>query len=95
MLVEKTKTYLSSKKKLVKNNNELKDQIDQVEKLLEINHLDTALDFKKIICKKDKSRKSVKIPNTQYRILLSHDEDTFVLVCVCNHNRYQIRNKNC
>ncbi len=95
MLVDKTKPYLSSKRKLVKNNSELKEQIDLVEELLELNHLDTSLDFKKIVCKKDKSRKSVKIPNTQYRILLSQEDDIFMLICVCSHDRYQIRNKNC
>jgi len=95
MLVDFTKPYFNSKKKLVKNNHELREQIEQVEELLKVNHLDTSLDFKKIVCSKDKLRRSVKIPNTQYRILLSHNEDAFILICVCTHDRYQIRNKNC
>ncbi len=95
MLVEKSSPYLSTRKKIIKHNNDLESKIELAEELLEINHLDSSLDFKKIVCKKDKSRHSIKISGTQYRILLSHEDDVFILICVCTHDRYQIKNKNC
>jgi len=95
MQVDKTAAYLNTRKKLIKSNRHLEEKIKEAELLLETNHLDSSLDYKKIICKKDKTRHSIKISNTQYRILLSHEDDTFILVCVCTHDRYQIKNKNC
>lgn len=95
MLVEKNKAYMSTRKKLIKKRRVSQEAVEIAENLLEYNYLDSSLDFKKIICKKDKFRRSIKIANTQYRILLSHREDTFILVCICDHDEYQIRNKNC
>jgi len=38
---------------------------------------------------------SLYISNTQYRVLLSIRENLTVLVCICSHDDYDFRNKNC
>ncbi len=46
-------------------------------------------------CKKDKDRYSIRIPNTQYRILMNCTIDVIYLVCVCSHDEYDRRNRGC
>lgn len=65
MLVEKTNSYISTRRKLIKRRRVSEEAVEIAEQLLEYNHLDSSLDFKKIICKKDKFRRSIKIANTQ------------------------------
>ena len=53
------------------------------------------LHYKKMICKKDKDRYSVRVLNTQYRILMTVANNKALLVCVCSHDDYDRINKNC
>ena len=69
-----------------------------IDKTLEIflsNHFDNRLHFKKIICKNDKNRHSIRIINTSYRIIFTIFDGRAYLVCVCDHDDYDRRNKNC
>jgi len=94
MQVELTRAYISSAKKLKKNRN-LINKIEESEKLLRENHLDNRLHFKPMTCKQNKTMHSIRVINTQYRILFTLHEDTAELRCVCNHDEYDRRNKNC
>ena len=46
-------------------------------------------------CKKDKDRHSIRVQNTQYRILMSVNKKEIFLICICDHDDYDRRNKNC
>ena len=46
-------------------------------------------------CKKDKDRYSIRVVNTQYRILMTMVNNEALLVCVCSHDNYDRINKNC
>jgi Txe/YoeB family toxin of Txe-Axe toxin-antitoxin module len=64
-------------------------------KLLEADKTDVALHFKKITCKTDKNRYSVRVLNTKYRILMTVFDEYVELFCVCNHDTYDRYNDNC
>lgn len=49
----------------------------------------------KISCKHDKNRYSISVPNTQYRILLTLNDDLIIFLRVMNHKKYDLINKNC
>lgn len=72
--------------------------MEKIEKTLEIFKQDISnesLQFKKIACKRDKRRHSIRVVGTQYRILMSKFDTYVDLVCICNHDRYDMHNKNC
>ena len=94
MQVEFTRAYKSSAKKL-KKNRDLINKIEESEKVLRANHLDNRLHFKPMNCKKSETMHSVRVINTQYRILFTLHEDISELRCVCDHDEYDRRNKNC
>lgn len=94
MRVETTSRYLNSLKKF-KRNTDLLNKIDDALKLFCEDPHNATLHFKKITCKRDKFRHSIRVPSTQYRILMSVFDDYATLFCICNHTKYDHYNKNC
>lgn len=95
MTIEYSKDYLRTLKRITKKRTLSSDIIDSTIDLYITNSSDPRLQLKKITCKRDKYRHSIRIPNTQYRILLSIKEEVSVLICICDHDDYDLRNKNC
>ena len=95
MVIEYSKDYLRTLKRITKKRTLSSGLIDSTINLYLSNSSDPRLQFKKITCKRDKYRHSMRIPNTQYRILMSITGDVTVLVCICDHDDYNFRNKNC
>ena len=94
MQVNETKEYLRTKKKL-KNQIILQKLNKTVEQLKE-DHCFSKLEFKTIICKRDKFRHSIRVLGTDCRVLMSViQEDICDLVCVCDHDKYNRLNKDC
>ena len=95
MEIEYSKDYLRTLKRITKKRTLSSDAIDDTVSLYLSDSFDPRLQFKKITCKRDKYRHSMRIPNTQYRILMSITEDVTILVCICDHDDYDFRNKSC
>ncbi len=90
-----TSQYLRTRKRLIKKHSLTANAIDSALILWIDNPKHPALHFKPMTCKKDKERYAIRIPNTQYRILMNLVENEARLVCVCDHGDYDRRNKNC
>ena len=95
MKIIETVQYTRTKKKILKKHYLLECDIDATLTLFRANHSDASLHYKKMNCKKDKDRYSIRIQNTQYRILMTVNENEVLLVCICDHDDYDRRNKNC
>ncbi len=95
MTIEYSKDYLRTLKRITKKRTLSSSLIDNAIELYLQDSTDIRLQFKHIKCKRDKSRHSIRIPNTQYRILMSIVNDISLLVCICEHDDYDLRNKNC
>ncbi|MDY0402421.1 hypothetical protein [Sulfurovum sp.] len=95
MTIEYSKDYLRTLKRITKKRTLSSDVIDAAIELYLKDQTDIRLQFKHINCKRDKNRHSIRIPNTQYRILMSIIDDISLLVCICDHDDYDLRNKNC
>jgi len=95
MTIDYSKDYLRSLKRITKKRTLSSALIDAAIDLYLEDKNDTRLQFKAIHCKRDKNRHSIRIPNTQYRILMSIAYDVSLLVCICDHDDYDFRNKNC
>jgi len=95
MNILKSKDYERTLKRITKRHILDKESIEKSITLFTTDSSNTALQFKKIKCKRDKYRHSIRIPNTQYRILLSITEEVIVLQCICDHDEYNMRNKKC
>lgn len=95
MEIIKTSQYLRTKKQLIKKHTLSNAEIESALDLFEKDPHHTSLHYKKMTCKKDKDRYSIRIPSTQYRILMNISIDTAYLVCVCSHDEYDRRNKGC
>ncbi len=95
MEIIKTSQYLRTQKQLIKKHALTKVEIESTLELFEDDPYHTSLHYKKMTCKKDKERYSIRIPNTQYRILMNMVNDTVYLVCVCSHDEYDRRNRGC
>ena len=95
MAIEYSKDYIRTLKRITKRRTLSSNAIDNTINLYLSNSSDPRLQFKKITCKRDKYRYSIRIPSTQYRMLMSITEDVTVLVCICDHDDYDFRNKNC
>lgn len=93
MLVNELRTYLTTKKAF-KNNAKVLDKIDAVIEALEKENTTPNMELKKIVCRKSKSRYSIRVTG-QYRILFNQYEDCIDLVCICDHDKYDTHNKNC
>jgi len=87
--------YLSYKKKFKKDSLMIKRIDDTIDLFINDNHT-PSLKYKKITCKKDKARYSIRIIGTQYRILMTiYDSNYADLKCICSHDEYSRINKNC
>jgi len=95
MIIIETKQYLRTKKKILKRFILKEKDIEFTLKLFQENPKEISLHYKKMTCKKDKNRYSIRVLNTQYRILMTVERDNAILACVCDHNDYDIRNKGC
>lgn len=95
MTITHTAQYLRTKKKLLKKHALTQNDIDMTLEVFEKDKEDVSLHYKKMICKKDKERYSIRVVNTQYRILMSVLDKEAFLVCVCSHDDYDRINKNC
>jgi len=95
MAVAKSKDYERTLKRITRRHILKIERITKAIELFEENPSNPLLQFKKIQCKQDKNRHSIRIPNTQYRILLSIENDFSVLQCICDHDEYNMRNKRC
>ena len=95
MQVNLTSQYLSYKKKYKRDTQILK-KLDDTIKLFISNYKSSSLQYKKINCQKDKNRYSIRVINTQYRILMTvYDGNNADLKCICSHDEYDRLNKNC
>ena len=95
MTIEHSKDYLRTLKRITKKRILSSTLIDAAIHLYLEDKTDIRLQFKSINCKRDKNRHSIRIPNTQYRILMSITNEISLLVCICDHDDYDLRNKNC
>ena len=95
MTTTETVQYLRTKKRLLKKHSLSGNDIETTLELFEKDKDDASLHYKKMICKKDKSRYSIRVLNTQYRILMTVTNNEALLVCVCSHDDYDRINKNC
>ena len=94
MQVNETTRYIKLKKKL-NSDTLLSDKIEKSINLFKLNKDDSSLHFKKIQCKKDKNRYSIRVVNTNFRILMTVYDEYVELFCVCNHDKYNLYNKTC
>ena len=95
MKTHKTSQYFRTQKKLLKKHALSQRHIDTTLELFSINSSDPSLQFKKMTCKKDKNRYSIRVQNTQYRVLINLLDNEAYLVCICDHDEYDRRNKDC
>ena len=95
MQIDKTPRYIRSVKKIIKSHKLTQNEIDEVENIFETNPYNPSLHFKPIVCKKDKYRYSIRVPNSQYRILVTLLDDIAYLVVLVNHIDYDKNNKDC
>ena len=95
MLIEKIPRYNRTLKKILKSHKLTQNVIDETEIIFLENHLNPILHYKNIICKKDKNRYSIRVVNTQYRILMSVLDDIAYFLAILNHKDYDKNNKDC
>ncbi len=95
MKIITTAQYLRTQKKLIKKHALSQKEIAGALTLFEKDPHHASLHFKKMVCKKDKNRYSIRIVNTQYRILMNVIDDDVYLVCLCDHDEYDRRNRAC
>jgi len=95
MVIERQTRYIRDIKKLTKSHKLTIEEIDFTEELLCKDLYHKTLRFHKIVCKKDKDRYSITIPNTQYRILITKLEKKIYLNTLLDHKAYDRINKNC
>ena len=93
MRIEFTKKYEKSQKKLIEQGNvtlaDIKETFEDLKKDPQ------SVNLKKIKCKHQKNRYSIRLKNTQYRILIDYENDLAILQCICDHDDYDRRNKDC
>jgi mRNA-degrading endonuclease RelE of RelBE toxin-antitoxin system len=95
MIVEETVQYARTKKKLLKKHILSEKEIEKTLLFFQEDTSEPSLHYKKMTCKKDKNRYSIRILNSAYRILMTVIDDKAFLVCICDHDDYDYRNKNC
>ncbi len=95
MTIVETTQYIRTKKKIVKKFILTEQEINVTLTLFQKNKNDPLLHYKKMTCKKDKNRYSIRVLNTQYRILMTVLNNEAVLACICDHDDYDMRNKGC
>jgi len=89
--------FEKQKGKLVESGALTLDQIEETINLFLKNKSDIRLRYHKIICKKDKCRRSITVLYTDqsYKILLSEQPDMVIFIFIGHHSRYDRINKNC
>lgn len=90
-------SFLHQCSKLIKLSVLSQKQIDQSIELYKINKHDNKLHYHKIICKKDKCRKSIAVlqSNQQYKILISEQGNKIYFLFIGHHRKYDRINKDC
>ena len=89
------KTYEKNYKKLIQKNPHLKSLIEKTLEIFHNNPADYRLQYKKIACKKDKYRYSIRVVNTQYRILMTCKDNFCLLRFLLDHDEYDRKNRDC
>jgi len=92
--VKETSRYTSSLKKFKRD----KLLLQKIEKTIQTfidDETHASINYKKINCKKDKDKYSIRVIGTQYRILMTVLENTAYFQCVCSHDRYDATIKDC
>ncbi len=94
--IEET-SFLHQSAKLIKSSALTQKQIDETIELYKSDKSNNKLHYHKIICKKDKCRKSIAVidSNQQYKILLSEQKNTIYFLFIGHHKKYDRINKNC
>ena len=89
--------FEKQKGKLVESGALTFEQIEETINLFLKNKSDIRLRYHKILCKKDKCRRSITVLYTDqsYKILLSEQPNMVVFVFIGHHSRYDRINKNC
>ena len=84
-------------KKLIKTGVLTQIQIDATIELYKSDITSAKLHYHKIICKKDKCRKSIAVLHSkqQYKILLSEQNQTIYFIFIGHHKKYDRINKDC
>ncbi|CAA6816458.1 MAG: Unknown protein [uncultured Sulfurovum sp.] len=95
MVIIETTQYARTKKKIIKKFILTEEDINSTLTLFKENQNDPSLHYKKMTCKKDKNRYSIRVINTQYRILMTILNNEAILACICDHDDYDMRNKGC
>ena len=95
MTTIETTQYNRTKKKILKRFVLKEKDIKNTLSIFQKNPKEPSLHYKKMTCKKDKNRYSIRILNTQYRILMTVIGDNAMLACICDHDDYDMRNKGC
>ena len=95
MTITETTQYNRTKKKILKRFILKEEQIEATLALFQKNPQEPSLHYKKMTCKKDKNRYSIRVLNTQYRILMTVEDESAMLACICDHDDYDMRNKGC
>jgi len=94
MQVEFDAKYLRSKNKIAKHIGI--EKIDETEKLFQNNPYDPKLMIKRIVCRRDKNKKSIRvIGNEGFRILISIRDNIAYFQDIMNHDKYDRLTKNC
>ncbi|KFN39687.1 MAG: hypothetical protein JU82_06270 [Sulfuricurvum sp. MLSB] len=85
------------KNKLIESGALNAEQIDETISLYLQNKTDPRLKYHKIVCKKDKCRRSIAVMHTNqsYKILFSEQPEMTVFVFIGHHSRYDRINQNC
>ena len=83
--------------KLIKSSALTQKQIDETIELYKSDKSNNRLHYHKIICKKDKCRKSIAVLNSnqQYKILLSEQVNNAYFLFIGHHRKYDRINKDC
>jgi len=90
-----SKSFQRDYKKFSKKDINFKQKVDETIEIFRENHQDRRLFFKHIICKRDKFRYSIRVINTQYRILMTCINDICEFRFLLDHDEYDRKNKNC
>jgi plasmid maintenance system killer protein len=95
MTIIETTQYSRTKKKILRKFILKEEDIKATLTLFQENQSEPSLHYKKMTCKKDKNRYSIRVLNSQYRILMTVVENSATLSCICDHDDYDMRNKGC
>ena len=90
-------SFLHQCSKLINTSSLAQEQIDETIALYKSDKTSPKLHYHKIICKKDKCRKSISIlgSHQQYKILLSEQNSKIYILFIGHHRKYDRINKNC